>query len=136
MENLTLTKDEISDIKNELEENDNFKEFKDDDDQVNVDSLKELKKISNEDYISLGILYARCFKILRQVKNYLKPENKLSKFFNKVDLPKDFEDNVEYYKNGNFGTYFRGLRIRKYVLDNKKDINTFIDLFFEIFGDE
>lgn len=127
-----LDEDELEKLKSKLSDIEEFDNMKDE----YLEDLKELKKDSYENYIVLGRLYFKCYSLLKEIKDYCKEAKGIHAFISEVSVTQEFQDHIEYYNSGNFGNYFTGLRIKNYVSENRKVINTLIDLFFKIFGDE
>lgn len=128
-----IEKDKIDKLKESFGD---IEELSDMDDNYDLDALKELKKMSNENFIAKGRLFFRCYNILIEKVEYLKSYKEAHEFVSSIELTKEFEYNVEYYNTGKFGSVVKGERIKRYVLENTKEINTLIDLFFKLFGEE
>ena len=108
------------------------------------EDLKEFRSKLNGDSIKLGKLYLKCYTILKQNINKFKSKeegedkefNEFKEYFEKLEMNEEFENNLEYYNSNKFGSYWKGENISDYVKSKRKDINNFIDLFFEIFIQE
>lgn len=101
-----------------------------------VEDLEKFRKKSTENNVRLGMLYLKCYNILIQNRIRFKSVEKFTKHLDEINVDKQFEKNIQYYNSNGFGKYATEKRIEEYVIKNKKDINSLIDLFFEIFKEE
>lgn len=97
-----------------------------------LDELKEQKILSKDNYTIKGKLYFRIFNLFKSVKESLKTSKRIYEYINNLTLPEEFESDIEYFNSKKYGNYFAEQRIKDYVVENKENINTLIDLFFQI----
>jgi hypothetical protein len=123
--NEELSSEKIKEIKSTIEDSDI------DIEESDMNELKDLRKVSDEDSINLGILYCKCY-------NFMKKYSSIEEIKNIIILyepKKELTDLIEDYKT-DYGKYYIGLRIKEYIRGDKKRISYFIELFFNIFSEE
>lgn len=128
-----LTEEEFESIKNIFED----KEAIEDDE---LDEIKSLRKKSAIDSVSIGVLFIKCYNNLQNnvylLKENPETEKKLSTFLNSFDI-QQLQELVESYGGGfEWGDFFTASKIRDIVFIQRKKLNSLIDLFFKLFGEE
>jgi hypothetical protein len=96
-------------------------------------TLIKLKKESDKDPFKLADLYFKIFNFLKERINFFKDSKPIYDEINKLKINKRLLDDLIKAESNTYGSYFAKKRVEKYVIDNRKDINNLIDLFFNMF---
>ncbi len=108
-----------------------------------MENLKKLRVKSVKDSIAFGDLFIACYSYFRN-NLYLfftdeqdKLYKKLKKFSSSIQEIAELRDLLEMYGDGEeWGSHYTGERIKDLVSHNKENMESLIQLFFQVFGEE
>lgn len=105
---------------------------------INSEYLEELEKLRQEsldNLVSKGILYFKIANFLISYKQKFKDQKEITKKIEEIRLDSEFESSINSLLSKRYGEWAFKRRIESYVMENKKNINLLISLFFELFGE-
>jgi len=93
-----------------------------------LEPLEELKKKSYSDSLFLGLLYFECHNIFEENKSI----DGINDILKQFPMKEEFSNLIQSYETQEYGTYYLGLKIREYVVKEKKEMSKLIDIFFSL----
>lgn len=124
-----ITEQEINKVIEKLESDDSISEELDE----LLPELAKLKKESDKNLFKLADLYFKIFNFLKERINFFEVSKPIYEHINKLEIDKRLLDDLIKSELNTYGSYFSKKRVEKYMINNRKDINNLIDLFFNMF---
>jgi hypothetical protein len=121
-----ISTQEITEIKTEIE----LSEIEIDANEITT--LAEKRTAINNNSISLGILYLRCYEFTKRFSSI----EKIMEILKFYEPEESFMNLIEDYQSESYGNNYISLRIIDYVREERERMDSFIELFFNIFSDQ